>query len=249
MQWKQDRWQSGVSFGSQGSPPHSRLWRTLPGNKATQPSTSAWPLEHIPCQKSSQALFYSFPKARGCFQPVCLGSSLGETAKQPKRKRNKWEVRTARANCTAIYHKIYMDQVPHWIHYTSPRRSWFQRFSPLLTSSLPALSQSSLQICMLHVLHMWMLPGPILPLSMLSPWEISPIHSWSLQSKYISGYGLSWSSDPWFQLPTGFSHQSELKVLRNDEFIVFPLKSFSLPVFLLFFCWMAPSLLQTWKAS
>lgn len=81
-------------------------------NKAIRPSISAWPWEHIPCRKSSQALFYSFPRARGCFQPVCLESSLGEVAKQPKRIKNQWEVKTTRANYTEIYHKIYMDQVP-----------------------------------------------------------------------------------------------------------------------------------------
>lgn len=45
-----------------------------------------WPRKHILCQKSSQVRFYSFPKAREYFQPACLGSSLGEVAKQPEGK-------------------------------------------------------------------------------------------------------------------------------------------------------------------
>lgn len=100
----------------------------------------------------------------------------------------------------------------------------------------------------IFVLHVNASLGHTSPLSMFSPWEISPTRRWSLQNKYISSYGLSWSSDPWFQLPTGFSHQSDINRFFKDEFIIFPLKCFSLPAFLFLLLLNGPTIASNLEA-
>lgn len=96
----------------------------------------------------------------------------------------------------------------------SVKRGCFYRLLPLLASSGPSLP--------FHLPYALFL-SELLHLQLVTPDHPASIH------------GLSCSSDTLFQLPAGFSHQSELSMLLKAEFIIFPLNLFLIASL---FCWM-----------
>lgn len=151
----------------------SRQRRTLP----------LWPRKHILCQKSSQALFYSFPKAHGCFQPVCLGSSPGGVAKQPRGKGASENPEPSEAIVLKSIIKSIVLWCSIWIHWqhlsdltlhdthASSLPLSLLASSLLLEVSLTIPSRSSLQIFVLQV-HPWMFPSSY----SLTPWSLLGRH-------------------------------------------------------------------------